>query len=71
MPGIETSRAAWQSPASATSTSASPSSRRCSGGRSRSAVKNGRVSLMYRPSSANAASSVVARRAAAARSGVW
>ena len=39
MPGIETSRAAWQSPASATSTSASPSSRRRSGARSRSEVK--------------------------------
>ena len=69
MPGIETSRAAWQIPASATSTSASPSSRSCSGVRSCRAVKNGRVSLMYRPSIAKAASSVSPGRAADPRSG--
>ena len=68
-PGIETSRAAWQSPASATSTSASPSSRRRSGGRSRNALKNGCVSLVYRPSSAKAASSTSPGAAADARSG--
>ena len=69
IPGIETSRAAWHRPCSATSTSASPSVRSRAGARSCSAVKNGRVSLMYRPSVANAAIRTSPGRAAEARSG--
>ncbi len=69
MPGIEMSLAAWQRPCSATSTSASPSVLSRLGRRSRSAVKKSLVSLMYRPSIANAASRTSPGLVALARSG--
>ncbi len=60
-PGIETSRAAWQSPASATSTSASPSVRRRAGARSRSELKKSLSSPRYRPVEAERGEQDVAR----------
>ena len=61
-PGIETSRAACASPLSAISTSASPSVAQLRPARGRGArSRTARVSLIQRPSSANAATSVVAR----------